>query len=112
MIALKEILQSLNYTFLLLSAATPTYYGDITKALDVFDMARVPKPFRLGSGGSVNGATLWVWFIVGDTINPTNTAETLKLIWQHTIPYSTNTYCNPPIQSYSYTQSRCCIFNI
>ena len=80
MIALKEILQSLNYTFLLLSAATPTYYGDITKALDVFDMARVPKPFRLGSGGSVNGATLWVWFIVGDTINPTNTAATLKLI--------------------------------
>mgnify|MGYP001796537449 CR=1 FL=1 len=38
MIALKEILQSLNYTFLLLSAATPTYYGDLTKALDFFDI--------------------------------------------------------------------------
>ena len=51
MIALKEILQSLNYTFLLLSAATPTYYGDLTEALDVFDMATVPKPFQLSRTG-------------------------------------------------------------
>ena len=45
MIALKEILQSLNYTFLLLSAATPTYYGDLTKALEVLTWKECPSRF-------------------------------------------------------------------
>ena len=48
MIALKEILQSLNYTFLLLSAATPTYYGDLTKALDVFWHGKIAQAVSIG----------------------------------------------------------------